>query len=151
MKIARPFEPLQIVPPFFLELARLDQQEPACRRQVVGEVLAIVVARVEHRDVDRVERRQAALRGDFEAADRFDLVAEQLDPHRIVPVGGEDIDDAAARRELARQLDGRRVLKPMLDQPAQQLLHVQRVAAPSCRVCRPAARRAPAATGSGCW
>ena len=56
-----------------------------------------------------VQARQAPLAGDLESADRFDLVAEELDPDRVVPVGGEDVDDAAPPRELARQLDGRRV------------------------------------------
>ena len=36
-----------------------------------------------------------------EPAHRLDLVAEQLDPHRPLLGGGEDVEDAAADRELA--------------------------------------------------
>ena len=109
--ILRPFEPLQIAAAFFFDVARLDQVEPASLGQIAGKVLAVAVAAAGERDVDLIERRQAPLRGDLEAADRFDLVAEELDPHRVEPVGGEDVEDAAARRELARQFDGGGVLK----------------------------------------
>ena len=60
----------------------------------------------QHGDFDFVERRDAALRGQVEAANRLDLITKQLQPHRLVPIGGEQIDDSAARCELARQLHG---------------------------------------------
>ena len=62
-------------------------------RQIAGKVLAIVGRGAQQRDVDR-RRATARLRwrGDLEAADRFDLVAEELDPHRVVPVGREDVE-----------------------------------------------------------
>ncbi len=46
----------------------------------------------ERRDVDCIERFQAALRADFEPANRFDRVAEELDPHRVEPVGRKHVE-----------------------------------------------------------
>ena len=42
------------------------------------------------------QRLEASLRGDLKAADRFHLVAEKLDSHRLQPVGSEDIEQPAA-------------------------------------------------------
>ncbi len=64
-----------------------------------------------------VEPGQAPLAGDLEAAHRLDLVAEQLDPHRIEPVGGEDVEDPAAERDLAGQFHGRGVVETVLGKP----------------------------------
>ena len=65
---------------------------------------------------------------DLKRAKRFDFVVEQLDAHRQQPVGGENVDDSAAMRELARQFDGTRGMKAALDQPAQQFLDVDPLA-----------------------
>ena len=48
---------------------------------------------------------QRPLVGDGEAADLLDLVAPQLDPERVLLGRREDVDDAAAHRELAPLLD----------------------------------------------
>ena len=44
---------------------------------------------------------QRSLVGDRERAELFDLVAEELDPHRVVGGRREHVEDAAAHRELA--------------------------------------------------
>ena len=48
---------------------------------------------------------QRALRERRERADRFDLVAEELDPERLAAGGRKDVDDAAAHGEMAALLD----------------------------------------------
>ena len=48
---------------------------------------------------------QAALVGDLEPADLLDRVAPELDPERVLLGRGEDVEDAAAHRELAAALD----------------------------------------------
>ena len=62
------------------------------------------------RHINRLQPLVAPLALHLERPDRFDLVAEQLDPHRLEPVGSEDIDDPAAAGELAGQFHRRRVL-----------------------------------------
>ena len=157
VEILRPFEPFEVVPAFRLQFARLDQQEPASRRQIVGQVALVrvgpacragprVVCRArtgparqagptwlrpacillrgtpaaQRRQVDRLQVRQAPLAGDLEPADRLDLVAEELDAHRVVPVGGEDVDDAAADARTRRAVpppsccgNGSRTIQPV--------------------------------------
>ncbi len=66
---------------------------------------------VEEHLVDRpqhqpVQLGAAALGGGVEAADALDGVAEQVEPHRLALSRGEDVDDAAAHRILARLHDG---------------------------------------------
>ncbi len=48
---------------------------------------------------------ERALRERREGAHRFDLVAEELDAQRFAAGGREDVDDAAAHRELAAVVD----------------------------------------------
>ena len=57
--------------------------------------------------VDRgaVDLAQRALRERREGADALDLVAEELDPQRLAAGGREDVDEAAAHRELPALLD----------------------------------------------
>ena len=101
-----------------------------------------------------VQRLQAPLAGDLEPADRLDLVAEELDPHRLVPVGGEDVEDAAAAGELAGQFDRAGVVEAALDQPPQQGRPRRRVP-PTCNAAAAGRQQArgwaSAAAGSGCW
>ena len=54
------------------------------------------------RQIDRLQRGDAALGDGVERAQRFDLIAEKFHPHRPVPVGGKQIDDAAATGKVAR-------------------------------------------------
>ena len=53
----------------------------------------------------RLDRLQGALVGDREGADLLDLVAPELHPQRVLLGRREDVDDAAADRELAALLD----------------------------------------------
>ena len=57
------------------------------------------------RDRDLVERAARALRGQVEGPNRLDLVTEELDPHRQVGGGREDVEDAAPHRVLAGRAD----------------------------------------------
>ena len=54
---------------------------------------------------DRSPAVERALGFDVERADRLDLVAEELDAHRVGRVGGEDVEDSASHAELAGHLD----------------------------------------------
>jgi len=91
VKILRAIEPAEKVPPFGFQLRRLEQQHPASRGQQAAEMFVLDRLRVEDRDVDRIERSQAALTSDFETADRLDFVAKQLHANRLEPIGREDI------------------------------------------------------------
>ena len=83
---------------------------------------------------------QGALVGDLEVADLLDRVAPELDPQRVLLGRREDVEDAAADRELAALLDQ---LDPGVaggDQPVDDLVQVGRPR-------RPAARPAPGRRG----
>ena len=69
-----------------------------------------------------LQRPDGPLVGRVEGAERVDLVAEELDPDRQRRRRREDVDDAAAPRELAAagDLGGRRVAE--VEQLAQQLV-----------------------------
>ncbi len=56
-------------------------------------------------DRARLDRVQRALRERRERANRLDLVAEELDAQRLAAGRREDVDDAAAHRELAAVVD----------------------------------------------
>ncbi len=64
---------------------------PACRNEELGG----------RQQVDRRDLADRALVGRVEAAERVDLVAEELDPDRQARAGREDVDDPAAPGELA--------------------------------------------------
>ena len=51
-------------------------------------------------ELDPVGLPERALREGGEEPDRLDLVAEELDPRRLVLGRAEDVEDAAADREL---------------------------------------------------
>ena len=53
-------------------------------------------------EVDPLEPVGRALRDRVEAADRVDLVAEEVEPHRPRAAGRKDVDDAAAKGAIAR-------------------------------------------------
>ncbi len=56
-------------------------------------------------DQTLLERMQRALGERRERAQRLDLVAEELDAHRLAAGRREDVDDAAAHGDLAALLD----------------------------------------------
>ena len=61
-----------------------------------------------------------ALRFDVEPAQRFDRVAEQLDAHRVCRVRRKDVQDAAAKGELACLADEIGADESILHEPLQQ-------------------------------
>ena len=85
---------------------------------------------------------QRALRLGVEPAQRLDLVAEQLDPHRVRRERRVDVDHAAADRERAGLVDDRRARPAAGDQQRGELVAIDRSrpARSSCRA--PRARRA---------
>jgi hypothetical protein len=82
-----------------------------------------------------------ALAGGVEIPDGFDLVAEQLDPHRMTALRREQVDDAAAHRDFAALLDHRLARVARTDQPGDECVAVDRLAEGNaeCRVCDGAA------------
>ena len=69
-----------------------------------------------------------ALRFRIEGADRFQRVAEEIEPHRRVHAGGEQIDDAAAHRVIAGLAHGRRAIKAVELQPLHDPRHREEIA-----------------------
>ena len=53
-----------------------------------------------------IQLADGGLRIDVELAEGIDFGVEELDPQRAAALPGEDIEDAAAHRELAAALDG---------------------------------------------
>ena len=70
-----------------------------------------------------VDRLVGALVGDREAADLLDVVAPELHPQRVLLGGREDVDDAAADRELAAPLDQVDAGVRRVGQPLHDVLH----------------------------
>jgi hypothetical protein len=85
------------------------------------------------------------LRLDVEPPQRLDHVVEELDPHGLVPVGGEHVQEPAAAGKLAGQLDGRGGVEAALDEPSQQRADVDSLADAQAT----AAGRQPLAAGRG--
>ncbi len=75
-----------------------------------------------------VDLRMGALVGDGERADVGDLVAEELDAHTVVGGGREDVEDAAAHRELTTAPDKVDALVGHLHQRGQQTVEVDLIA-----------------------
>ena len=109
--------------------------------RILGRRLAedVPPARAEAGDRIRVERHfghrpqgqalpaiGAALGAGIEDADRFDRVAEQVEPHRIGLAGGEDVDDAAAHGVFARLHHRAGAAIAVGFQEARQLLRLHR-------------------------
>ena len=95
----------------------------------------------------------AALVGRVEGAQRLDLVAEPLDAHGQRLAGREDVDDAAAARELAPAADLGQGLVAQLDELAQHALLADALARLELERLCPAARpgQACAGTAPGRW
>jgi hypothetical protein len=67
-------------------------------------------------DRHRVELVGRALRLDLEGPDRLELVAEEFEPHRAVGRGREQVEDAAAHREVAGRADH---VDPLVAEPGE--------------------------------
>ena len=85
---------------------RAEAREPAveARRALPHRGRQQQFARRQQRDGGHVAGERPLV-GDRERADLIDLVAEELDPVRVVGDGREDIEDASAHRELAAPRD----------------------------------------------
>ena len=161
VQAARIVQAGQVVFPLVGQFRQLNQHDPAiCRQRVeetlAGEIMAwMSVSVVRHlrsashgryqREVRFHQVFELALGLDVEAADRLDLVAEELDPQRIEGVRRKDVQDAAVHAELAGHLDRRRPLEAPLDQPSQERVEIDLLAdaqRPGCRLpLRPAGDR----------
>src|SRR5205823_7327543 len=103
----------------------LDERHPGAGGEEVGEVAAVGGVRRGARrgaalaaEVGAVGVAEAALRQRRELADGLDLVAEELQPVGGLRLRREDVEDAAAAAELARQLDRVNALVAVADEPA---------------------------------
>ena len=80
----------------------------AARTSALGRRRAAPAVTTSSRHPKRATAREVvrrALVADGERGQAVDLVAPQVDAHRLVRRGGEDVDDAAAHGELAAVLD----------------------------------------------
>ena len=120
-----------------LPLVDLLQETARLRRRINGGVGGgqDFRARVGARRLDRlphrvqmncVERPQRPLGGGVVKPNRFDLVAEELDPHRVAINGREKIDDRPPDRERPRILDHRGARKASPHQRGDRQLAIQR-------------------------
>ena len=79
-------------------------------------------------DLDHLSVAERALCERREPAQRLDLVAEQIDPHRAVLGGGEHVEQPAADRELAAVLDLVDALVAGGDEIERRLVEIEQVA-----------------------
>ena len=97
------------------------------RQQLGARIGARRPDRLAHRvQVQLLQRAQRALRAGVVEADRLDLVAEQLDAHRVPVDRREDVDDRAAHGEGAGVLDHRRAREAGGQQHRDRLVAVER-------------------------
>ena len=129
---ARILDPAEIVASFLAQVVRFQQGDPGSGREEIGRMAEMGRIGVleperggEGHGVPSIER---ALGFGVERPDRFDLVAEELDPDGVGGIVGEDVEDAAADAELAGDLDDLGAGHPAIEQPAGQVLHWHRVA-----------------------
>ena len=100
------------------------------RRHVVEQVggAGLVGGGAERQHQQLVQRLGGALGGGIEAADRLDVVAEELQPHRARVARHEDVDDAAPHAPLPHLDDRLRALVAGRLEGLQQQLALQAVA-----------------------
>ncbi len=82
-------------------------------------------------DRNQIERTQligGALALGIEAADQFQRIPEEVEPHRLGHAGRIEIDDAAAHRVVASLTHGGGAGKAVEFEPARDALHVEHVA-----------------------
>ena len=78
-------------------------------------------------EVERAQLLGRALGFRIEAADRLQRVAEEIEPHRRRHAGGEQIDDAAAHRIVARLAHGGGAVEAVELEPLRDPRHRQEV------------------------
>ncbi len=81
------------------------------------------------RDLDRLELAQRPLREGGEVPQRLDLDVEEVGADRVVLGGREDVDDAAADRELTAIVDLLDALVAGVDERDRELVEIDQVAA----------------------
>jgi hypothetical protein len=117
-----------------LDAQRLDLDEHGAARQQLRRLDAVALfdrPRVGgQRQRGLLERLHARLQVRVEAAQRLDLLVEQLDAQRQVGREREHVEDVPAHADLARLLDQRLPLVARVDQPLEQVLHVERLPDP---------------------
>ena len=79
-------------------------------------------------EIERAQVGVGALGLRIEAADRFQRVAEEIEPHRLVHAGREQIDDAAAHRIIAGLAHGRGAIEAVELEPVGDAGHRQHIA-----------------------
>ena len=79
-------------------------------------------------EIERAQLIGGALGVRIEAADRFQRVAEEIEPHRRVHARREQIDNAAAHRIVARLAHGRCTIKAVEFEPLDDARHRQQIA-----------------------
>ena len=175
MKALRLREAFEILPAFGLQIARLDQQEPALRRKVVGKVRTVIrswrrgegqravepprvclspsltFAFLLHRSQPPSRQSPPAARGSAGSrpqSGRIDSISSPKSSIRtgLEPVGGKDVDDPAAAGEFAGQFHGGRVLIAVADEPRGDLVQRKRLAGPQ----RASLLGQPRRLGTGC-
>ena len=98
------------------------------------------------RQLDPLGVAERALGEGREPAHRLDLVAEELDPHRPLLGRREDVEDAAADRELAALLD---LLDPLVAGARRGRRRPRRGRSPRpCAIAKPAGRSEASGTAS---
>ena len=99
------------------DAGELVLQLPCAIAHGLGEQQLAARGKVDRRDL----ARQGALVGDREGADLVDLVAEELDAEGVVGDRREDVEDAAAQRELAAARDHVDAVVGEFDEPGRDL------------------------------
>jgi hypothetical protein len=95
-----------------------QREEAGCQ---AGTYVGAAQGRQRHgRYLDRGNRARGALCAGLEQSDRLDLVACELDPHRVGVDAAEDVHDPAATGKIPRYVDGVAAQEAVLGQPADQ-------------------------------
>ena len=79
-------------------------------------------------EIERAQVGIGALGFRIKAADRFQAVAEKIEPHRVAHAGREQIDDAAAHRVVAGLAHRRGAIEAIQFKPMRDAAHRQHVA-----------------------
>ena len=79
-------------------------------------------------EIEGAQRRDGALRLGIEGADRFERIAEEIEPDRLRHRRREKIENAAAHRIFAGVAHGGGAGKAVVLQPLRQARHIDRIA-----------------------
>ena len=79
-------------------------------------------------EIERAQVGVGALGFGIKAADRFQTVAEKIEPHRLAHAGREQVDDAAAHRVVAGLAHRRGAVEAVQFKPMRDAAHRQHIA-----------------------